>query len=226
MNKVRSKDSKIFSGRNRKFKRFFRAKTGNLQKKRFLSRKCHEIRCHSTKNTNLGLDLHSSSTEPVNFFGAQSSLGGAQAVIWGGTAPVCPPWCRIWVRLYGFLYRLTFHPLNSKILEYQWDFFITASLLFTFIFTNLLSIRWDVTYATTYRLVIQLNKNVKNYCWVLDGQPKNWKILVQNAATNSLFLISRQQLLIGCFTQLVNRVRIILWPLMPKYPCWALPNPL
>ena len=38
----------------------------------------------------LGLELHSSSTEPVNFFGPQSSLGGHnsclggdQAVIWG-----------------------------------------------------------------------------------------------------------------------------------------------
>ena len=45
----------------------------------------------------LGLDLHSNSHEPVNFFGAQSSLGrhnfrlGAQAVIWGGTVPECPP---------------------------------------------------------------------------------------------------------------------------------------
>ena len=45
-----------------------------------------------------GLELHSSSTEPVNIHGAQSSLeearflfGGAQAVIWGGTAPECPP---------------------------------------------------------------------------------------------------------------------------------------
>ena len=49
----------------------------------------------------LGLNLHSSSPEPVNFFGAQSSLGGAQflfrgaqAVIWGGTAPEYPPWRR------------------------------------------------------------------------------------------------------------------------------------
>ena len=31
----------------------------------------------------LGLELHPSSTEPVNFFATQSSLGGAQAVIWG-----------------------------------------------------------------------------------------------------------------------------------------------
>ena len=44
-----------------------------------------------------GLELHSSSTEPVNFFGAQSSIGGAQfslggvqAVIWKSTSPECP----------------------------------------------------------------------------------------------------------------------------------------
>ena len=78
---------KGFSGWNRKFKRFFLPKTGDLQKKR----------SSSIKNTNLDLDLRSRSPEPVNFFGAQSSLGaqfsfgGAQAVSWGGTAPVCPP---------------------------------------------------------------------------------------------------------------------------------------
>ena len=32
----------------------------------------------SVANTNLGLDMHSSSPEPVTFFGAQSLLGGAQ----------------------------------------------------------------------------------------------------------------------------------------------------
>ena len=44
-----------------------------------------------------GLDLHSGSAEPINFFGAQSSLGGAQlliggtqAVIWGAR-PRMPP---------------------------------------------------------------------------------------------------------------------------------------
>ena len=38
-----------------------------------------------------GLELHSSSTEPVNFFGAQSLFGGgAQPVILGGMAPQCP----------------------------------------------------------------------------------------------------------------------------------------
>ena len=34
-------------------------------------------------NTNLNLDLHSSSPEPVNFFGAQSSLGGGTIFVWG-----------------------------------------------------------------------------------------------------------------------------------------------
>ena len=34
MNEVKTKDSKRFSGRNQEFKRFFRPKTGNLQKKR------------------------------------------------------------------------------------------------------------------------------------------------------------------------------------------------
>ena len=41
-------------------------------------------------NTNLGvlgLDLHSNSPEPVNFFGAQSSLGRGRIFVWGSTAP-------------------------------------------------------------------------------------------------------------------------------------------
>ena len=87
---------------------FLRILKCRTKKKRSSSQKFYEIRYESTKitkiravNTNLGvlgLDLHSNSPEPVNFFGAQSSLGGAQfsfggaqAVIWGGTAPECPP---------------------------------------------------------------------------------------------------------------------------------------
>ena len=79
-----------------------------IRKKRSSSQTFYEIRCESTKiakiravNTNLGvldLDLHFNSPEPVNFFGAQSSLGGAQfsfggaqAVIWGGHGPGMPP---------------------------------------------------------------------------------------------------------------------------------------
>ena len=84
MNKVKTKDSKGFSGRNREFKRFLWPKTGDL-KKRFLSQKCHEIQCQSTKitkipvaNTNLGLKLHSSSPGRVvsraGLFGSGSSL--------------------------------------------------------------------------------------------------------------------------------------------------------
>ena len=74
------------------------------KKKRSSSQKCNEIRCQSTKilktpvaNTNLGLDLHSSSPERVNFFGALSSLGGAQFLFgghkqsFGGHGPGMPP---------------------------------------------------------------------------------------------------------------------------------------
>ena len=76
--------------------------------KRSPSQNFYEIRCESTKitkimvvNTNsgvLGLDLHFSSPEPVNFFetqsslgGAQFSFGGAQALISGGHGPGMPP---------------------------------------------------------------------------------------------------------------------------------------
>ena len=118
INKVRSKTSKGFSGRNWKFKRFFRPKSGDLhkekkrsslklqgvflpksefqavflakttcspkkKKKRSSSQKRHKIWCQSTKNTNLDLDLRSRSHEPVNFFEAQSSLGGAQFLFGG-----------------------------------------------------------------------------------------------------------------------------------------------
>ena len=55
------------------------------KKKRSSSEKRHEIRSQSTKNINLGLDLHSCSPESVNFFGAQSSLGRAQFSL-GGTS--------------------------------------------------------------------------------------------------------------------------------------------
>ena len=65
--------------------------------------KFYEIRCESTKITKklflltnsraistilgvLGLDLHSSSPEPVNFLGAQCSLGGKQFLLWKGTS--------------------------------------------------------------------------------------------------------------------------------------------
>ena len=94
MNKVKTKNSNGFSGQNRKFRWFFRPKTVDLKKrKRSSSQKCHEIRCQYSKitkitvaNTNLSLDLHSSSPEPVNFFRAQSSLGGGTIFVWGGTS--------------------------------------------------------------------------------------------------------------------------------------------
>ena len=101
-----------------KFFTNFEVKT--KKKKGSSSLKFYEIRCKSTKitkkqfllvnfravNTNLGvlgLDLHSSSPGPVNFFGAQSSLGGGhnfrlgghKQSFGGGMAPECPsPWRR------------------------------------------------------------------------------------------------------------------------------------
>ena len=132
INKVRSKKSKGFSGWNRKFKRFFRPKTGDLKKrKRSSSQKRHKIWCQSTKNTNLDLDLRSRSPEPINFFGAQSSLGGAQfsfgraqAVSWRGTALVCPPWRRVWNK-----------PARVKIL-YVYAFFYTRMRIFIRLLIN------------------------------------------------------------------------------------------
>ena len=56
------------------------------------------------KNTNLGLDLHSSNPDPVNFFGAQSSLGGGHSFCLGGhkqsfgghgSGMPPPPWRRV-----------------------------------------------------------------------------------------------------------------------------------
>ena len=77
---ISKKKKKVFT----KIARDFPAEIGNLsnfsgriqvisKKKRFLS----------TKNTNLDLDLRSKNPESVNFFGAQSSLGGKQFLFGG-----------------------------------------------------------------------------------------------------------------------------------------------
>ena len=67
--------------------------TQKLKKKKVPAREFWAV------STNLGvlcLDLHSSSPEPVNFVGAQSSLGGCNFCLRGhkqpigGTAPECP----------------------------------------------------------------------------------------------------------------------------------------
>ena len=75
---------------------FKRTRQRPKKKKRSSSQNFYKIRCESTKiikiqaiNTNLGvsgLDLHSNSLEPVNFFGAQSS-------VWGGHSPEMLPRC-------------------------------------------------------------------------------------------------------------------------------------
>ena len=78
-------------------------KKKNKTKQGLQCKEFYEIRCESTKltkkqlllansravNSNLGvlgLDLHSSSPEPVSIFGAQSSLGGGTIIVWGGTS--------------------------------------------------------------------------------------------------------------------------------------------
>ena len=56
------------------------------------------------ENTNLGvsgLDLHFNSPERVNFFGAQSSLGGAQFLFGGARPRNAPPWRRAWEGAYN-----------------------------------------------------------------------------------------------------------------------------
>ena len=86
------------------------------QKKRSSSQNLNEIRRKFTKITKtqflltnsravntglgiLGLDLHSSSLEPVNFFGAQSSLGGHKHSF-GGHGQECPlPLRRAWLKV-------------------------------------------------------------------------------------------------------------------------------
>ena len=96
------RNCKGFSGQNRKCKRFFRPKTGvspPSKKKVFLSKTSRNaMSVH--KSTDLGLHLHSSSPEPVYFFGEQSSLWGAQfsfreahAVIWGARPRYAHPRC-------------------------------------------------------------------------------------------------------------------------------------
>ena len=98
-----------------KFLRFFsNSELKTKTKKKSSSQNLNEIRCKFTKIpkkqfllTNsravniylgvLGLELHSSSTESVNFFGAQFSLGGAQFSFgghkqsFGGARPGMPP---------------------------------------------------------------------------------------------------------------------------------------
>ena len=57
-----------------------------------------------------GLDLNSSSSEPIHLFGAQSSLGGGTTFVWGGhkqsfggTVPEYPPWRRACIDYYYML---------------------------------------------------------------------------------------------------------------------------
>ena len=114
MNQVRSKHSKGFSGRNRKFRRFFRPKTGDLKKKRS-SPKLQEIflpksqipKIYPKNVAKSGVSppktlIWTSICAPVApslliSSGHSPRLGGtifvwgAQAVIWGEHSPGMPP---------------------------------------------------------------------------------------------------------------------------------------
>ena len=62
----------------REFPAEIRNSNGFSRPKQVISKKKVFIPRMSLNYENFGLDLHYSSPEPVNFFGAQSSLGGAQ----------------------------------------------------------------------------------------------------------------------------------------------------
>ena len=81
----------------KKCKNFFDFFAGTTKKKRFFiakSAKKQFLLTNSGVTTIIlrvsGLELHSSGTEPVTFFGAQSSLGGHNSCL-GGTVPECLP---------------------------------------------------------------------------------------------------------------------------------------
>ena len=103
-----------FGGAREVYSSVDQTKKVKTKKKGLQSKEFYEIRCESTKitkkqfllansravNTNLGvlgLALHSSSPESVNFFGAQSSLGGHNFRLgghkqsFGGHVPGMPP---------------------------------------------------------------------------------------------------------------------------------------
>ena len=51
-----------------------------------------------------GLELRSSGTDFVTFFGAQSSLEGAHFSFGGGTASKCSPWRRAWLNHHQIIF--------------------------------------------------------------------------------------------------------------------------
>ena len=80
----------------------FPAKTGDFQKKRSSSQKRHEIRCQPQKTpiwasicTPVAPSRLNSSGHCPRLGGHNFRLGGAQAIIWWGTAPAFPPWRRV-----------------------------------------------------------------------------------------------------------------------------------
>ena len=97
MNKVKTIDSKGFSGSNRKFQRFFRPETGDLQKKD-LPKNVMKFDVSPQKTqiwasicTPVAPSLLISSGHSPRLGRGTIFVWGVQAVIWGGTAQVCLP---------------------------------------------------------------------------------------------------------------------------------------
>ena len=94
--KVRCKNIKEFSGRNRNFKWFFRSKTGNLQKKGLPPKNVTKTGVSPQKTLIWASICAPKAPSLLISSGHSPRLGGtifvwgAQAVSWGGTAPVCP----------------------------------------------------------------------------------------------------------------------------------------
>ena len=109
--------SKGLSGRNQKFKCFFRLKTGDLQKKKGLHPKIVmkfsvspqrlPKYCSQTPIWAWICTPVRSSPKPVNFFAAQSLLGGAQFLFGGAQSQNAPLlWRQAWNRINGLFLRV------------------------------------------------------------------------------------------------------------------------
>ena len=102
MKKVKTKESKGFSGRNREFKRFLRPKTGNLKKKKRSSSQKSGFSPQNLQKYQWQTPVWASICTPAApsleiSLGHSPHLGGTifvwgkQAVIWGGYGPGMPP---------------------------------------------------------------------------------------------------------------------------------------
>ena len=86
MNKVRSKKSKGFSGQNRKFKRFYRPKTYDLQKKKGLHSKNVTKSGVSPQKTLIWTSICAPEAPSLLISLGHSPRLGGTIFVWGGTS--------------------------------------------------------------------------------------------------------------------------------------------